>query len=412
MATGGLKMRGIALVEVPPGTDPQSRFAGRALLDRARAVALAGGLEPRFIAPSDSRPPESAFGGRPGEWLPPGAELPRADTSSDVVVIYRCDVAFVASLLRKVISQDPGANGIALCDDAKRIALLRTTRALLDERMPGSVADAAAGAAASGVPGRFAGQELIALGFASGTLRHPAAPGSGNDAGSAARKAEARLIGTLDNPRDGVFDGLLNRRLSRGISLALLRFPITPNQITALSIAIGIVAAFAIARPGFVWPIIGALLIQLSAVFDCVDGEIARAKVLESEWGEWFDVTGDTLIHIATFAGIAAHVWPELGISAAKWLAAVFATGGIAAFVVVTRAEKSEDEWRSIDSWKARLLARLLATLTTRDLSVLVLAAAASGLLAALLVGAAIGAHVFWVIVLWLHSALQAAARN
>jgi len=119
-------------------------------------------------------------------------------------------------------------------------------------------------------------------------------------------------------------------------------------------------------------------------------------------------VTADTLIHITTFLGIAVHAWPELGRTSAWTLATLFTVGGLASFVVVTRAERTEDTWRRIDAWQSRVLAALLATLTTRDTSAIVLAAAATGLLAELLVGAALGAQVFWICALLLHLSVMA----
>ena len=73
----------------------------------------------------------------------------------------------------------------------------------------------------------------------------------------------------------------------------------------------------------------------------------------------------------------------------------------------MTRAEKTEDTWKRSDDWRARLLALLLATLTTRDLSVLVRVAAAADLLTPLLGGAALGAQVFWCGTLALHESLM-----
>jgi phosphatidylglycerophosphate synthase len=186
--------------------------------------------------------------------------------------------------------------------------------------------------------------------------------------------------------------------------LLLLPFPITPNQITVGALLLSLVGAACIALPGLAAPVLGALLLQLTAVLDCVDGEIARAKVLETEWGEWLDITSDTLIHVATFLGIAVHAWPDLGRTTAWVLGALFTVGGLASFVVVTRAENTEDRWKNSDDWRARLLALLLATLTTRDLSVLVLVAAATDLLTPLLIGAALGAQVFWSGTLALHT--------
>jgi hypothetical protein len=100
---------------------------------------------------------------------------------------------------------------------------------------------------------------------------------------------------------------------------------------------------------------------------------------------------------------MAVHAWPELGGDTAWLLGTLFAAGGFASFVVVTRAERTEERWKPLDCWQSRLLAGLLATLTTRDLSALVLAAATTGMMTRLLEGAAFGAHGFWIVALLLH---------
>ena len=142
------------------------------------------------------------------------------------------------------------------------------------------------------------------------------------------RDEEGRFLRGLGNPRDGAVDRALNRHISWRISRALLPYRVTPNQVTLASVALGVLAAAGLARPGVAWPVAGALLLQLSAVLDCVDGEIARAKLLESRTGARLDEAADTLVHLATFAGIALHAWPHLGSVAAFALYACFATGG------------------------------------------------------------------------------------
>lgn len=311
-------------------------------------------------------------------------------------MLLRCDVGCVTGAVRDLRAA-PGP--AAVRDDAGRIALVRTTADALEGRIPPDLESAARGVQLEGRPGWFGTRRVLALDFAT-----PADPQQ-----SAARRsrAERELLATLDNPRDGYFDRVLNRHLSRPLSRLLLPFAVTPNQVTVAALLLSLVGAACIALPGIAGPVLGALLLQLTAVLDCVDGEIARAKVLETEWGEWLDVTSDTLIHVATFLGIAVHAWPELGRTTAWALGALFTVGGLASFVVVTRAEKTEERWKVGGGWRARLLALLLATLTTRDLSVLVLVAAATDLLTPLLIGAAFGAQVFWSGTLALHSSVM-----
>jgi phosphatidylglycerophosphate synthase len=375
---------GTALIYIPSGVDPGTIFTGRPLLERALALAVAADLEPRVIdCATGTRPPRARMGDR-------------LDAANGPVILLRCDVGCVAGAVRDLIAATDAVD--VVYDDRGRVALVRTTASALAGAVPPDLETAARGRTSAPRPGWLGSRRILAL-----------------DATSPASlaRAEAELVGSLDNPRDGVVDRVLNRSLSRPLSRRLLALPITPNGITIAALLIALLGATGLARPGVAGPVLGALLLQITAVLDCVDGEIARAKVLESEWGEWLDITADTLIHIATFLGIAVHAWPELGHDTAWLLGGLFAGGGLASFVVVTRAEKTEDEWQRIDSWQARLLASLLVTLTTRDSSVLVFFAAAAQLLTPLLIGAAFGAQLFWVGALALHlSVMRRAERS
>jgi phosphatidylglycerophosphate synthase len=371
---------GTALVYVPGGVDPGARFTGRSLVERALAVAAAAGLDPALVAPDG---PVRLAAAVATPTLRPGDPLP----SSGAVVLLRCDAACVAGAVRDLLA---ATTPRAVLDDQGRVALVATSAAALGGRVPPGLETAARGVVLEPRAGWLGRRRVLAL-------PHAGVAGDPRAAHAARVRAERELISSLDNPRDGFADGLLNRHLSRPLSRALMQLPVTPNQITVAGLLLSLAAAALIALPGVWWPVLGALLLQATAVLDCVDGEIARAKVLETEWGEWLDITSDTVIHVATFLGIAVHAWPELGRDTAWLLGALFACGGLAAFAVVTRAEKTEDRWKPLGVWQSRLLGMLLATLTTRDLSVLVLAAAASGLLTELLVGAAIGAQAFWI---------------
>jgi len=377
---------GSALIYIPSGVNPAAIFTGRTLLERAAALAHAAGLEPVVV---DARPGDRARAVG-GLGLAPGSPLPAAGP----VMLLRCDAGCVAGVLRDLASR---AEPCVVRDDAGRAALVRTSAAALGGALPADLEAAAAGIVAAPRAGWLGQRRIVALGFATTGLD----PGAVD---SARARAERELLATLDNPRDGFVDGLVNRHLSRPLSHALLPFPVTPNQVTVFALLLALAGAACLALPGVAAPVFGALLLQVTAILDCVDGEIARAKVLESEWGEWLDITSDTLIHVATFLGIAVHAWPQLGGGTAWLLGTLFTVGGLASFVVVTRAEKTEARWLGSPAWESRLLAGLLATLTTRDTSVLVLAAAATGLLTPLLVGAAFGAQAFWAGTLVLHT--------
>lgn len=218
----------------------------------------------------------------------------------------------------------------------------------------------------------------------------------------AVARAERALLCSLENARDGIVDTYFNRKLSRPLSRWLLRTPLSPNQITLLSCGVGLLGALCFVPGGYWGPLVGALLLQGAAVLDCCDGEIARIKFLESPLGGWLDIVCDTVVHLAVFAGIGVAVWRGDLSSHALLLAGGLALGGLLAFPLVTLAEKTETWGERRGGWEDVWIKKLLAALTTRDFSVLIIASAALGKLKWFLWGAAIGAHVFWLSLAWL----------
>jgi CDP-L-myo-inositol myo-inositolphosphotransferase len=106
-------------------------------------------------------------------------------------------------------------------------------------------------------------------------------------------KAERWLYGALAKPHDGLVSRTLNRRLSIGLITPLLlriRPSITPNQVSALSFAIGLVASLCFFLQHAV---LGGVAIQLASVVDGCDGEIARLKQAQSPFGGFLDAVLD-----------------------------------------------------------------------------------------------------------------------
>ena len=118
------------------------------------------------------------------------------------------------------------------------------------------------------------------------------------DAASAA-EAERKLWASLTSTADGLVDRFFNRPLGRPLSKLLVRTPISPNQVSIVSILIGLASAWFFARGNFVT---GALVFQLCAIIDCVDGDLARALFKQSRLGKWLDLGGDQVVHFSVFA--------------------------------------------------------------------------------------------------------------
>ena len=104
---------------------------------------------------------------------------------------------------------------------------------------------------------------------------------------------------------DGFYSTFVVRRLSKPLTRVALRLGWTPNAITVLSFAIGIAAAVLFAL-GDRWALVaGAVLLQLSLIIDCVDGEVARATRRFSALGAWLDASTDRVKEFLAYAGLA-----------------------------------------------------------------------------------------------------------
>jgi phosphatidylglycerophosphate synthase len=99
----------------------------------------------------------------------------------------------------------------------------------------------------------------------------------------------------MSKPQDGFISRFLNRPISRRITRVLIKFPIHPNAWTISSFVLPLVASFFLIRGDYVSVVIGAAIFQVFSVVDGCDGEIARAKDLESKFGERLDSFCDFL---------------------------------------------------------------------------------------------------------------------
>jgi phosphatidylglycerophosphate synthase len=222
--------------------------------------------------------------------------------------------------------------------------------------------------------------------------------------------AEQRLLDSLQRGKpefEGVVDTHLNRRVSRVFTRLFLRLRLSPNTITGVSTLIGLLAAIAFAFGTYISGIIGALLLQLSAVVDCCDGEVARITFAESRLGEQLDLFGDNLVHVALFAGLAWGVFVRevamgtssllpLGLGVAAMLA-----NGLSLWLVI-RTKRLRDAGRLSSDAQAARVDTVLKKLASRDFSIVLLLFAVLNWLEWFLWLAAIGSNLFWIMLAWL----------
>jgi phosphatidylglycerophosphate synthase len=119
--------------------------------------------------------------------------------------------------------------------------------------------------------------------------------------------------------------GLLYMRwVSLRVTRRLVGSPITANGYTCLMIVAGVAAGAALLIPGISGAVLGALLIQIYLLLDCVDGELARWRRQTSITGVYLDRVGHYLCEAAFLvalgfraAGLHLNGWTVLGFAAA-----------------------------------------------------------------------------------------------
>ena len=101
------------------------------------------------------------------------------------------------------------------------------------------------------------------------------------------------------------------RHLSIHVTRWLLPTRITPNGVTWLMIAVGVLGASAIPFGGVVGPVVAVVAMQLQILLDCSDGEVARWRQRFSPAGIYLDRIG----HYVTEAAIPMAI----GLRADGW---------------------------------------------------------------------------------------------
>ena len=104
---------------------------------------------------------------------------------------------------------------------------------------------------------------------------------------------------------DGFYSVFFLRKFSKLLTWLAVRVKATPNQVTLISFAIGLYSAFCFAKGSFSQTLLGAVLLQISIIVDCVDGELARYTRKFSKLGAWLDAVTDRVKEYMVFLGLA-----------------------------------------------------------------------------------------------------------
>lgn len=132
-----------------------------------------------------------------------------------------------------------------------------------------------------------------------------------------------------------IIDRYIIRKISGFISGYLIKTPVTPNQVTIISLILGIISGVFFSLGEHTYTITAGLLYFLSTVLDQCDGEVARLKQMETEFGRKLDILVDAIVNAVIVVGITIAVYIMMG-SVLVIIAGFLAMTGISISLLLT----------------------------------------------------------------------------
>jgi uncharacterized protein (TIRG00374 family) len=146
--------------------------------------------------------------------------------------------------------------------------------------------------------------------------------------------AERKLDRWLVKPTDG-FYARLNRRISIPISRQLIKLPITANMVSIFTLGVGIASAAFFAYGDYWSTLLGAFLCLFASIMDGCDGEVARLKLLESNFGCWLETICDYAFYLFLLVGMTIGRWRSSGTRTYLVYGGLLFFGALASFLAI-----------------------------------------------------------------------------
>ncbi len=185
-------------------------------------------------------------------------------------------------------------------------------------------------------------------------------------------EAELRLAKSIREEsahKDAPMARWVDRKISWRISYWLAtNTRATPHMVTVANTIFGLATAWMFAVPNYWMRLFAAIFFLISITIDGVDGELARLKMIESDFGGKLDVLTDNIVHAAVFVGLLVGCYRVEHSRAYLYLIPLL-LGGFAMCAVATwRAFKLKGEQAAVwldkvDRWSGRDFAYLLVVL-------------------------------------------------
>ncbi|WP_336207731.1 CDP-alcohol phosphatidyltransferase family protein [Nonomuraea sp. LPB2021202275-12-8] len=117
-------------------------------------------------------------------------------------------------------------------------------------------------------------------------------------------EARVRLDGSVKSG-DGFFATFFVSSWSRYLIRPAAALKLTPNSVTGISIGLAVLSAVWFSAGTLGGRLLGAVLLYLSFVLDCLDGQLARYTRSFSPLGAWADGMADRLKEYVVYVGLA-----------------------------------------------------------------------------------------------------------
>ena len=201
-----------------------------------------------------------------------------------------------------------------------------------------------------------------------------------------------------------------NRRISLPVSIALIRTPLTANQLSILLVIVGFYSGWLFSIGHYWTGVLAAFLSLAASIADGCDGEIARLKYQESALGCWIETVGDYSYYIAIFIGLTFGAVKQTGLPIFYWIGLIALGGTLVTFALLiylraritagqpTRLHAvARDRFKADPSRWTRVAWSLGFVCTRAAMPYGIMTLALVNALPVVIVLAAIGANLYWV---------------
>lgn len=142
---------------------------------------------------------------------------------------------------------------------------------------------------------------------------------------------------------DQLWNTYVVRPLASPVVAVLTGTPVTPNQLTFFNLAVFIIGSvMLVTMPGALGGLLAIVVLELSYLFDCADGMLARAKKLASPTGHLLDFLTDEIKAFLLVGALSIRLWRSggWGLDVSGWAAGDvrYLLAGVVGLIVVASA--------------------------------------------------------------------------